>query len=286
MSVGYAVKTINPTRVVVIFDGKDGSSKRKAIFPDYKAKRKVKIRLNRSLDVDSQDTQLLQLFRLIEYLEIMPITTITIDKSEADDVIAYIANNYLKNKDSNAYIMSSDKDFMQLVDDRIKVWSPTKKKMFEQQDVQADFGVCPQNFALYRSLIGDTSDNIPGVVGLGAPTLLEKFPDLSTQPMTLDQFFDYARVLAADSKAKIYQKVLQAESDVRMYYEIIQLNDSNINTSNKIKIMDSLESEVPKLSNIKFHTMLLQDGMTATIKNPELWLREVTKKLDQHSLNI
>ena len=286
MSVGYAVKTINPTRVVVIFDGKDGSSKRKAIFPDYKAKRKVKIRLNRSLDVDSEDTQLLQLFRLIEYLEIMPITTITIDKSEADDVIAYIANNYLKNKDSNAYIMSSDKDFMQLVDDRIKVWSPTKKKMFEQQDVQADFGVCPQNFALYRSLIGDTSDNIPGVVGLGAPTLLEKFPDLSTQPMTFNQFFDYARVLAADSKAKIYQKVLQAESDVRMYYEIIQLNDSNINTSNKMKIMDSLESEVPKLSNIKFHTMLLQDGMTATIKNPELWLREVTKKLDQHSLNI
>ena len=67
MSVGYAVKTINPTRVVVIFDGKDGSSKRKAIFPDYKAKRKVKIRLNRSLDVDSEDTQLLQLFRLIEY---------------------------------------------------------------------------------------------------------------------------------------------------------------------------------------------------------------------------
>ena len=49
MSVGYAVKTINPTRVVVIFDGKDGSSKRKAIFPDYKAKRKVKIRLNRYL---------------------------------------------------------------------------------------------------------------------------------------------------------------------------------------------------------------------------------------------
>ena len=70
MSVGYAVKTINPTRVVVIFDGKDGSSKRKAIFPDYKAKRKVKIRLNRSLDVDSEDTQVLQLFRLIEYLEI------------------------------------------------------------------------------------------------------------------------------------------------------------------------------------------------------------------------
>lgn len=284
MSVGSAIKAINPTRLIITFDGKNGSARRKSIYPDYKAKRKVTIRLNRSETVDKQDNQLQQLVRLVQYLEVLPSTTIVLDGCEADDVIAYISNDYLLHKDSQVFIMSSDKDFMQLIDTRVHVWSPTKKKMFYVEDVLDTFGVLPSNFALYRALIGDDSDNIPGVNGVGDKTVLDKFPKLGTDKMSLDEFFDYVRVLATDSKAKIYQKVLDAEQDVRLYYEVIQLEVSNINMSNKMKIVESLEGPTNQLAKIKFHTMLIEDHMTNAIKNVEMWLRETTTKLNQHAL--
>lgn len=285
MSVGHAIKAINPTRLVVVFDGKDGSARRRSIYPDYKANRKVKIRLNRSETVDKEDNQLSQLMRLTEYLDVMPLTTVVVDKAEADDVIAYLSNDYLKEKDSQVFIMSSDKDFMQLVDDRVHVWSPTKKKMFYTEDVIQDFKVHPKNFALYRSLIGDNSDNIPGVKGLGAPTLLERYPRFAEEPMTLDGFFDYAKELAASNpKIKIYQKVAEAEKDIRLYFEIIQLEVSNINMSNKMKIIGTIEQPHNKLAKIKFHTMLIEDKMTTAIKNVEMWLKETTSKLDNYIL--
>lgn len=284
LSLGHAIKSINPTRVIMVFDGKNGTARRKSIFPAYKADRKVKIRLNRSETVDREDNQLQQLIRFTQYLEIMPITSIVMDGSEADDIIAYLANDYLVNKDSQVFIMSSDKDFMQLVDRRVHIWSPTKKKMYYEDDVLQDYGVIPHNFAIFRSLIGDDSDCIPGVMGIGPKTIMEKFTKFTTEKMTLDEFFDYVRELAANSKLKIYNKVLDSEADVRLYYDIIQLSESNINMSNKMKIISLMETPSPKLGKMKFHTMLIEDGMTNAIKNADMWLREVTQKLDEFIL--
>lgn len=284
MSIGHAIKTINPTRVVIVFDGKNGSARRRHLYPEYKSKRKVKIRLNRAETVDKQDNQLQQLIRLTDYLSIMPLTTIVVDGSEADDVIAYLATDYFPQRDSQTFIMSSDKDFMQLISNEVHVWSPTKKKMFYSEDVLQTFGVLPANFALYRSLIGDDSDNIPGVNGVGDKTVVEKFPKLATDPMTLEEFVVYAKVLAANNKPKIYKKVVESEADLRLYYEIIQLGESNINTSNRLKILEMVESPIPQLSKMKFHTMLTEDRMTNAIKNVEMWLREVTAKLNQYAL--
>jgi DNA polymerase-1 len=268
-----------------VFDGKDGSARRRSIYPDYKAKRKVTIRLNRSETVDKEDNQLVQLMRLTEYLDVMPLTTLVADKAEADDVIAYISNDYLQQKDSQVFIMSSDKDFMQLVDHRTHVWSPTKKKMFYAEDVLETYGVLPANFALFRSLIGDDSDCIPGVNGVGDKTVWDKFPKLATDNMTIDDFFVYANELATNNpKMKIYQKVVEAEKEVRLYFEIIQLEVSNINMSNKMKIIGMMEQPHNKLAKIKFHSMLIEDRMTTAIKNVEMWLKETTSKLDNYIL--
>ena len=284
MSLGHAIKMINPTRLIMIFDGKNGAARRRSIFPDYKANRKVTIRLNRSETVDKEDTQLKQLIRLTEYLGVMPITTIVVDGSEADDVIAYLSNDYLAQKDSQVFIMSSDKDFMQLVDDRVHIWSPTKKRMFYSDDVITEYGIPPYNFAIYRSLIGDDSDNIPGVSGVGPKSVIDKFPKLTQELMNLDEFFDYVRELSANSKVKIYNKVLEAESDVRLFHNVIQLGVSDVNMSNKMKIIGMMETPAARLGKLKFHSMLIEDGMTSAIKNVEMWLREVTQKLDQFTL--
>ena len=102
--------------------------------------------------------------------------------------------------------------------------------------------------------------------------------------MNLDEFYKYAQEVSVGSKVKIYNKVLEAEANVRLYFEVIQLGTSDINMSNKMKIIGMMEKPVEKLTKIKFHTMLIEDGMTSAIKNTEMWLREVTSKLDKHTL--
>jgi DNA polymerase I len=281
-SMGSAIKTINPTRVVVVFDGKDSSSKRRKLFPNYKANRKIKIRLNRAQSVDKEDNQLQQLVRLIDYLETLPITVITLDGCEADDVMAYIANRIVVPKDAHAFIMSSDKDFLQLASNNIHVWSPTKKKLYYEDDVYAEYGVYPKNFSIFRALVGDSSDNIPGAPGLAAKTIIKRFPKLAEADfVSLDDFFEYAKGLAVQSKIKVFHSVVDNEDDIRLYYKIMQLHETLINASTQSNILNLMRMEGRGLSKMDFHRLLVEDGMTNAIRNPEAWLREVGTKLNQ-----
>jgi 5'-3' exonuclease len=279
LSIGHAIKSINPTRVIVVFDGKDGAAKRRQIYPEYKANRKFKIRLNRSEVVDKQDNQLQQLLRLVSYLEVLPFTTILADGAEADDVIAYIANDYLQNKDSQTFIMSSDKDFYQLVSDRIHVWSPTKKKYYYTEDVFDEFGIYPNNFALYRALLGDKSDNINGVDGIGDKTIHKRFGLLTeNRTITAEELVNFAAT--QNPSAKIYQQLVNNKELLDRNIQLMQLSESNLNMAVKMRIIDTLQQKGTRCNKIAIHRMLIEDRMTAAIKNVDLWLRDITQKLD------
>ena len=172
-SIGYAIRTIRPTRTVIVFDGKGGSNRRRKLFPEYKANRTMSERLNRSYDFntkeDEHQSMIMQLTRVIDYLDYLPITTITIENIEADDTMAYVTKQILKT--SQIVLMSTDKDFLQLVNSRVSVWSPTKKKMYDPPKVLEDYGMPSHNFAVYRAIDGDKSDNIDGVRGWGLKTI-------------------------------------------------------------------------------------------------------------------
>lgn len=282
-SIGHAIKTIDPTRVVVVFDGKNGSATRRKLFPDYKAHRKVKIRLNRAQSVDKEDNQLEQLVRLVDYLETLPITVITVEGAEADDVIAYITNEVLTPKNSHTFIMSSDKDFLQLVSNNVHIWSPTKKKLYYEDDVYSEFGVIPQNFAVYRALEGDTSDNIPGAPGLKLKTIIKRWPKVAEQtPITLEEFFQYNTELMSDSKVKAYEAVEQSAENIKLYYKIMQLHETLLNSTAQLRIHNTMEDDVQKLAKMRFHKLLIEDGMSNAIKNPEMWIRDIATKLNHY----
>ena len=119
-----------------------------------------------------------QLSKFVKYLDLLPITTISVDHIEADDTIAFLATEYFKESHQNVTIMSADKDFLQLVNERVRVWSPTKKKLYGPLEVLNEYGIHPKNFVLYRVLDGDVSDNINGVKGAGLATVLKRFPTL------------------------------------------------------------------------------------------------------------
>lgn len=284
MSIGAAIKEVNPTRVIVVFDGKNGSARRRELYSEYKANRKFKIRLNRAETVEKEDNQLYQLVRLVEYFEVLPFTVVMMDRAEADDVIAYIAQECLK--DSQTFIMSADKDFYQLVSNEIHIWSPTKKKLYYTEDVYDQYKIMPENFVIFRSLIGDSGDNIPGVKGVAEKSLIKNFPIItSKEKITLDQFFDSVRAQVNGKKTpKIVQKVLEAEADVRLYYDIMQLSDSMIDTTTKLKVVDLVREPVDRLNKIAFHKLLIEDKMSTAIRNVEMWLKDTTQKLDYYCL--
>ena len=87
---------LHPTRVIVVFDGKGGSQRRRKIYNNYKERRAIKSRLNRAVGfediTDEQSSMKFQMVRLYEYLQHLPLTTIVIDNIEADDTIAYLAS--------------------------------------------------------------------------------------------------------------------------------------------------------------------------------------------------
>ena len=283
LSIGHAIKNIQPTRVVIVFDGKNGSAKRRQLYPEYKANRKFKIRLNRSEEVDKQDNQLEQLLKLTEYFSVMPFTVIVADHTEADDAIAYIAADYLKEKDSQVYIMSSDKDFYQLVNERVHIWSPTKKRFYYAEDVHAEYGIHPQNFALYRSLLGDKSDNIGGIDGIGSKTVLNRFSILTEdRQVTTQDLMDFAA--KQNPKIKIYKQLLDSKQIVDRNLQLMQLTEVNINLPIKMRIIQSLEDSIERCNKLAFHRLLIRDKMSAAIKNPDIWLKEVTQKLDNFAL--
>lgn len=157
-----------PTHILIAKDTKEGSF-RKEIYVEYKA--------NRSEPPD----ELVPQFALVdELISVLGLPEIKMPRYEADDVIGSVASQW-KNQFDEILIASGDKDLMQFVDGPIKMLDTMKEKIYEREDVKDKMGVYPEQIVDYLSLIGDTSDNIPGVPGIGpkgAQNLLEEYGTL------------------------------------------------------------------------------------------------------------
>ena len=117
-SIGYQIREFNPTRVVVTFDGKDGSKSRKDIHEGYKAGReKNRFRVNRTYgemlsEEDERLSMRQQFVWLNDILDFLPVQTMVYDGIEADDTIAYVTNHVQNQLDGQVIIVSTDKDFL------------------------------------------------------------------------------------------------------------------------------------------------------------------------------
>lgn len=278
-SVGYAIKSYQPDRCVIVFDGHGGSFKRKKIYPDYKAKRATKIRLNRVYEdhLTNEDISLQkQLQRLVTYLQSLPVNMISLENVEADDTIAYLAIDTFK--DWNTTIMSADKDFLQIVNDHIKVWSPTKKRTYSPPDVLNEYGISSANFVYFRTLDGDTSDNVPGIRGCGLKTIAKAFPMLTGDRIELAQIKEYAT--QNKGKLKVYETILENWNDVERNYALMQLNDTVLTTAAQLHVKDIIDQPIPKLNRFELMKQMSSDNLTNTINNLPSWMNECFSKLN------
>ena len=283
VSLGYTLKRFNPTRVILAMEGKGGSQYRKTLFPGYKANRKKdpkkKKQYNRKFYYDNEEMEdrmmKLQLSRLFEYFECLPLTIVQdVNYIEADDTIAYIVNSM---PESKHIIMSADKDFLQLCSDNVSVYSPTKKVLYNKENVLDAFGVPVHNLAVFRAIDGDASDGIPGIKGWAKKSILKNIDILkdSDNIYTLDSLFEHA------SKYNI-QKIIDHKSIIERNYKLMQLKDMSYlsqSTQDKISKIINVDS-IPRLVKYKFQKMVLEDKLFTAIKNSTVWLSQTFTTLD------
>ena len=271
-SVGYVTRKFKPSRVYVIFDGKGGSKRRRDIYPDYKLGRKPLTRLNRTYDMttekDEQDLMRYELVIVAKALMKLPITTITLDHVEADDIISYIAQHVVENG-GESIIYSTDKDFLQLVGDDIKVWNPVRKKTYIPEIVVEDYEIHPNNFLLYRALTGDTSDNLPGIKGLGMKTLLKIVPEFVTeQPLTFDDVIDAAE----NSKLKVASRIVDEQESIKRNIKLMSLRSVMISDNNKMKILNKINRPQLSLHKYDLTKLLLETNILPAMQNYDSWV--------------
>lgn len=283
-SLGSIIKTIKPTRCILVFDGKGGSVKRRKIFSDYKMGVRKKTNYNRFSEFTSPETEResmgMQLSRLMDYLQHFPIDCISVDSVEADDVIGYIANDLMYSQFDEIVISSSDRDYFQLIDDKIKVYNPIKKILFDKNEVFNIHGIIQDNYMLYRALTGDTSDNVPGIKGIGINTLIKNVPEFNEKRLELQEFLDLCRdKLSANPKSKFFPKILEGVNDIERNISIIQLKDSIMSLHSKTQVMRSLEGKTYETNLPKLVELVSQDRIYSSIKDFPTWVKESFKSI-------
>jgi 5'-3' exonuclease len=277
-SIGKAVRDFRPSRCVIVFDGRGGSARRKKIYGDYKGNRANKTRLRRhdhqqfATIEDEQEAMRWQFSRLVSYLDNLPVTFLAIDGIEADDTIAYIAQMY-ENISKKVTIVSTDRDFYQLISPKLQVWSPIKKKMYDEAALIEEFGVHPMNYVVYRTFTGDASDNIPGVDGIGPKTILKTFPELeSATEFTLNDLQDKCNDKRLLKEGKTFQKVLDNYDIIEKNYRLMNIKLLNIPAQNCTTIRGIMEQPVPMLNRAEFQRLFMEDKMWNAMKNLPDWL--------------
>lgn len=171
-SIQKIIKEFTPTHLVCVFDGMNNTSSREKIYPEYKAHR------------DGMPNDLSeQLQWAMLFCEYAGIPSLSIDNVEADDTIASIAK-WAEMRGANVFLCSSDKDLCQLITPHVKMIHIHKDNLIvDRKKIIETYGVKPEQMVDYLALVGDTSDNIPGVVGFGPKTasfLLNQFGNLKT----------------------------------------------------------------------------------------------------------
>jgi DNA polymerase-1 len=221
-----------PDYIVCVFDTAIPTF-RKEIYPEYKA--------NRGAPPEDLIPQFEPIRRAVDALGIKRIEE---PGFEADDVIGTLSKRF---KNCEIFIVSSDKDLMQLVDERVRVVDTMKNIVYGPEEVKTKLGVMPDHVIDYLGLIGDTSDNIPGIPGVGPKTAVElitEYGDLeSVLKATIKMKPGRKRDLLVEhaDKARLSRQLATVKCDVPGRSTDIELDDIKMPDATPKEFVDFLQ---------------------------------------------
>lgn len=257
------IRESKPDQVIICWDGQGGSARRKILNKNYKEGRKPP-RLNRGqrvlTETEEKTNKVWQLQRLTEYFNEMPLIQFMFSGVEADDVIAYVARH--KHYESwQKVIVSSDKDFFQLLDERTILYRPVQKQILNKRQLMNEHNIHPNNFALARAMAGDKSDNLEGVGNIGLATAYKRFPFLSgSDPVTLAEILKYSEEQLKNRKLKAYENVVNNSDILKRNYKMMQLYAPILDINSKKIIHETIQDAELGFNKTEVIKMMTQDG--------------------------
>lgn len=241
--------SIGKDACVFVLDSKGGSKKRKDILETYKANRP-----------STPDLLLEQIPYVEELVEALGIKVLKIEGFEADDIIATLSKKF-ENDFEKVNIITGDKDLLQLVSDKVFVWRVergiTDLVLYDRNKVLEKYGISPEQFKDYLSLVGDQIDNIPGVKGIGKKTavsLLKKYNSLENVLNNINLLTEKLRRLLEDSKEDLQKSIELVELiyDVPMDVEKDEIIYRGYNPDKLLKVLKKYEfSSIIKELNLQ-----------------------------------
>ncbi len=238
------VQKLDPTKVVVAWDSRTSTSRRKAVYPEYKAGR-----------VKPGDDFYAQIPLLKELVKALGWGFVECDDCEADDIIGTLALQADEDGDYETFIVSSDLDMLQVVDENTRMYRILQGfSRLEELDVpavEAKYGIKKAQFLDLKALKGDASDNIPGVPGIGEKTAVKLLGSYGT----LDGV--YEALDAGKIEGKIAEKLTKGRESAKMSYFLAKIMtdvDVKLNDLPDLEIDD--ERVVAALKKLEFRTLV------------------------------
>jgi len=233
------IKEEKPDYLVVIWDA-PGKTFREEKYEDYKATRK-----------ETPKDLLPQFDYIRAIIDAFQIATIEKQGYEADDVIATIAEKLKSKPELEIVIVSGDKDMAQALADNVKILDTMKNKITTRETIKEKYGVNTEQLVDLFALMGDTSDNIPGVMGIGEKTaskLIQEFGGLDQLYQNLDKVPEKIRekLIAHKDKAYLSRDLVKLVSDLEIEFELENF---------KLK-EPAPEKLLPLLRELEFHKLL------------------------------
>ena len=247
----------------MVWDGEGGSAKRRSQNKNYKSGRKPP-RLNRfdnNLTLEEQENnKIWQQVRVMDYLNDTPVVQFVEPGIEADDVVSFIKSMDIFSEWQKV-VVSSDKDFIQILDQKTLLYRPTQSEVLNVPKILHKYEIHPNNFALARAIVGDKSDNLDGVPGIGLVTVSKRFPFLKEEKSYFveDILADCEENL--NSKLKMYSNILENKKVIQSNYKIMQLSSPSISIQTKTKITSTFENYSPEYNKTAMLSKMIKDGI-------------------------
>ena len=267
------INKFSPSECIIAWEGAGSSQKRRKKLEDYKRGRKM-VGMRRGFETSDESEKeafARQLGALKEAMEFLPLKQVAVKYLEADDVIAYMCKNTIK--DRKKVIVSTDRDYLQLVDENTSVFRPVKTKTNKQGEfidlewMHQKENIHPPNYALLKAVVGDKSDNIQGVKGIGEKTARNQIHLLwDNKGYDAGEFIDWAK----GRSEKKYQKYVENEELIKLNYSIVQLQELDISLAAIDAINKTYDKDAPKFNSYKFRINLLNENVSPS--NLDNWV--------------
>lgn len=232
------LQKVQPDYLAVAFDLK-GPTFRHEAFEGYKATR-----------APTPEDLISQLPRIREVVEAFKIPVLEYSGYEADDLIATLAEQLKTHPELELLIVTGDMDLTQLVGEHVKILAPltgfNEVKVYDAASVQTKYGVTPEQMVDYKALMGDTSDNIPGVAGIGpkgAASLLQRYSSLDGIYANLNKIpgATHEKLVAGKESAYRSQALIKLAHNVPMILDLKACQTHQVDSHHIRMLFEALE---------------------------------------------